>query len=219
MTTALVLRALAAAALTAALVASPASALTITLYNSDLPLPPGQQIIEDFDAVHADGVNFTFVAGPNTLERSGALGLLSGISAPPPGDVTDYFTVKAGGKATLTSLTGLRAFSFYLGSPDTYNAVKFFDTLGGSFTLNGAQIWGASGGADGNQTWGRRVSYDFEGSRVNKIEFTSSGNSFEFDSLAGSVGVPEPATWAMMILGFGAVGAVIRRRRASLSLA
>jgi len=29
--------------------------------------------------------------------------------------------------------------------------------------------------------------------------------------------VPEPATWAMMILGFGAVGAVIRRRRAALA--
>ena len=30
----------------------------------------------------------------------------------------------------------------------------------------------------------------------------------------GSVSVPEPATWAMMIMGFGAVGAVVRRRRA-----
>lgn len=28
------------------------------------------------------------------------------------------------------------------------------------------------------------------------------------------IGVPEPATWAMMILGFGAVGATLRRRRA-----
>ena len=27
-------------------------------------------------------------------------------------------------------------------------------------------------------------------------------------------GVPEPATWAMMILGFGGVGAMVRRRRA-----
>jgi hypothetical protein len=29
----------------------------------------------------------------------------------------------------------------------------------------------------------------------------------------GTPGVPEPATWAMMILGFGGVGALMRRRR------
>jgi hypothetical protein len=30
-----------------------------------------------------------------------------------------------------------------------------------------------------------------------------------------SLGVPEPASWALMILGFGAVGAVLRRRQAA----
>jgi hypothetical protein len=29
----------------------------------------------------------------------------------------------------------------------------------------------------------------------------------------GEVGVPEPATWAMLITGFGLVGASVRRRR------
>ncbi len=29
--------------------------------------------------------------------------------------------------------------------------------------------------------------------------------------------VPEPQTWAMMILGFGTIGAIIRRRRAVLA--
>lgn len=33
------------------------------------------------------------------------------------------------------------------------------------------------------------------------------------DPSAGPGAVPEPATWAMMILGFGAVGSVIRRRQ------
>lgn len=30
-------------------------------------------------------------------------------------------------------------------------------------------------------------------------------------------GVPEPATWAMMIMGFGAAGAILRRRRAAVA--
>jgi hypothetical protein len=40
------------------------------------------------------------------------------------------------------------------------------------------------------------------------------GNDFVLDDMSFSGGaVPEPATWAMMIIGFGAVGALIRRRR------
>ena len=32
-------------------------------------------------------------------------------------------------------------------------------------------------------------------------------------------GVPEPATWAMMILGMGGIGVTLRRRRSALALA
>jgi hypothetical protein len=44
------------------------------------------------------------------------------------------------------------------------------------------------------------------------------GPNFKFDVIPDAPvdpgpGVPEPATWAMMILGFGAAGAVLRRRR------
>jgi hypothetical protein len=49
---------------------------------------------------------------------------------------------------------------------------------------------------------------------VSSIGFTSGQNAFEFDSLAGSLGgVPEPASWALMIAGFGAAAAMLRRRR------
>jgi hypothetical protein len=31
--------------------------------------------------------------------------------------------------------------------------------------------------------------------------------------------VPEPANWAMMILGFGCIGAIVRRRRTTAAFA
>jgi hypothetical protein len=38
-------------------------------------------------------------------------------------------------------------------------------------------------------------------------------NSFRLDGVTVNSAVPEPATWLMMILGFGALGATMRRRR------
>lgn len=136
-------------------------------------------------------------------------------------------TVENGGKATLTSLKGLRKFSFYMGSPDSVgqggigfnNTLKFkFYTANGDISLAGVNIWGGPGVQVGNgaQTFGTTVNYDFGNDIVNKIEFSSGGNSFEFDKLAG-IAVPEPATWAMMIIGFGAAGAMLRRRRTALA--
>jgi PEP-CTERM motif len=48
---------------------------------------------------------------------------------------------------------------------------------------------------------------------------TTTSTSFVFDNLtigAAGAGVPEPATWAMMIVGFGLIGASARRRRQSV---
>lgn len=42
--------------------------------------------------------------------------------------------------------------------------------------------------------------------------------TFDVADVTNPGGIPEPATWAMMIMGFGGVGAVLRRRR-SLVLA
>jgi hypothetical protein len=49
----------------------------------------------------------------------------------------------------------------------------------------------------------------------------ASGNDFAIDNLALAINstVPEPATWAMMIAGFGLVGLSLRRRRSALRLA
>lgn len=206
-----------AAAAAALAAAGSASALTMTIYNTDLPVPAGQVMVEDFDAVNATGPEFTFTGGANTFVRDGDLGLWPNMSAPPPGDTTNYFTVLGGGSASLTSVHGMTAFSFYLGSPDTYNFVKFTDFGGNTVTLQGAQIWNATSGDNGDQSWGRRVSYEFD-TAIKTIEFSSTGNSFEFDSLAAAP-APEPAAWALMITGFAGAGAMLRRRRMASTLA
>jgi hypothetical protein len=68
--------------------------------------------------------------------------------------------------------------------------------------------------ADGNQavaSTNGRVYFNFGGQKVYDVLFTSSGNSFEFDNIAASV--PEPSTWAMMLVGFGGLGAAMRSSR------
>ena len=52
-------------------------------------------------------------------------------------------------------------------------------------------------------------------------EYLVAGGTIRYATLdIGSVGgVPEPATWAMMIIGFGGAGAMLRRRRGVLTLA
>lgn len=53
---------------------------------------------------------------------------------------------------------------------------------------------------------------------VDNISFTFNETTVSYNfEVAGAGGVvPEPSTWAMMLLGFGGLGVAIRRRRASL---
>ncbi len=46
---------------------------------------------------------------------------------------------------------------------------------------------------------------------------TADTNPFFLRQMASEIAVPEPATWAMLIAGFGMVGFAMRRRRASVA--
>jgi hypothetical protein len=45
----------------------------------------------------------------------------------------------------------------------------------------------------------------------------SGGKNFLITSLTGTLAVPEPTSWALMIIGFGGIGAAMRRRRSVAS--
>jgi len=82
---------------------------------------------------------------------------------------------------------------------------------------------------DGGRTWVgfEDLSFDPDGSEDNGdyndliFSFSNTGatNSSGGIDTGGPDGVPEPATWGLMILGIGGVGAMLRRRRPDGSLA
>jgi len=89
----------------------------------------------------------------------------------------------------------------------------------GSLYLNGHDL---SDLGDGN--WGSLNSWtasssDFvAGTNTLQLEITDTDYSLEGGRLEGiltipTAGIPEPATWAMMLVGFGALGATMRSRR------
>ena len=86
-------------------------------------------------------------------------------------------------------------------------------TSPGFLTLDGATV-GASttlGGFDNSRVTlsGDQLRLDFAGLSYNDGNLVT----LNFTSPVNGTAVPEPATWAIMILGVGGVGAVARRRR------
>jgi hypothetical protein len=134
-------------------------------------------------------------------------------------DPTNYASVQGGQTRTLSAVDGwhFTSFSFYMGSPDEYNTLTFNYVGGGSEVFVGNSIWGGSPAGDGTRGAGYRVYYDFGGAKVSSISFTSSADAFEWDGAAGTLGVPEPGTWALMIMGFGGAGAMLRRRKLAVA--
>jgi hypothetical protein len=186
--------------------------------NSSAPSSPllnGQVMLWDFDAIADSLVSYSgnVVQGPQT----------GGNTASPPyngsqaGDTTKYASVQGGETSLFSADAGyaLTSFSFYLGSPDAYNTLTFNFLGGGSQSFSGDDIWdGGANDDNGNRDWGYRIYYDFGGAKVTSISFSSTQNAFEFDGLAGNVAaIPEPGAWALMLLGFGSAGAMIRSQR------
>ncbi len=197
--------------LAALVAASSANAAVFVQYVGGVSAAPaGFTMVEDFES-YAVGASIgsnakvynTDVPGDAAIpgfNSSGKFGVVLGV--PTSGSYTKTFT-------------GANIFSFVLGSLDSYNTLTLHFASGPDVVLNGAQIaLGAT--ADGNQdlpTSNGRVFYVSDGAKITGATFQSTNlNSFEFDNLMTG-NVPEPSTWAMMLLGFGVIGRAMRSRR------
>jgi len=147
-------------------------------------------------------------------------GSLDGIRAQPFGSTGNYWTVGPAdgpsGVLNLSSIGDIFNVSFLWGSVDAYNTLEFLDGNGGllaSFT--GSDIFNPANGSQTDPNLNPLVRFDVTGNDVGalaSLRLSSTGNAFETDNFTINA-VPEPATWALMMFGFGAIGFGMRRRR------
>jgi hypothetical protein len=201
----------------------------------------GEHIVTGFDG--ADTLTFdpAHASGYGLFTGSHA-----GVAAAPVGDTSTYMAIRTGG-SVLFDLRGLagpggtiQSVSAYLGSIDSYN---YIDLLGlnsdGSLdyghpllSLGGTVLPGHDGSWYSSLANGRLTFTFAPNERIGGMVFRSTGVAFEFDSIAIGTGhagggtnqggvapVPEPASWAMMVGGFGLIGGAMRRRRVTLAFA
>lgn len=119
-------------------------------------------------------------------------------------DITGtYSVVQASNTAAYDPFLGLYSGTFNPNAPLT-NALVYNDDLGGSLTQSGFSRALTAG------TSYTAVMTGFDNLDFGAFTLTIDGQGVVTPSAAGAV--PEPATWAMMMLGFGLMGGALRRR-------
>ena len=137
------------------------------------------------------------------------------------GNPASQFLSTVGGATTTIAqtVTGFDTVSFFIGSIDGFNTVNILSTTGTILaTITGAQMAMSPNGNQELPQTNRRVTFTRSAgeAQVGGIGFVSSTNSLEVDNLVFTV--PEPSTWALMIVGFGMVGFAMRSRRRRTSV-
>lgn len=214
------------AATAAAVFAMPASAaVVITNPGSAASFAPPPGTLINFNVGSTLPTGFTYNYSGNPIG-----GLVTGTSPnnyadPAFNDGSRYLAVlptssTVAGTATLQSTLSFESVSFFLGSIDTFNTVSLLNAAGNviqSFT--GSDFIVPANGDQSLPSTNRRVTLVVTPGeqRIAGVRFTSSVNALEVDNVVFAV--PEPTTWALMLLGFGMVGAATRYRRRKIAVA
>jgi hypothetical protein len=197
-------------------------ATTIAFGSFVMPVGPQETLVTDFSGPLPGTITLTgtgpFIYTGSTPDNAApALSLTSRDTAP-------YLALTAVRSITFNPTKAIGDLSLYIGSLDAFNMITVDYVGGGSQTFTGADIAAATGAkADGIQEGvgsnlsNGRFTFNFT-TPVDKIKFSSGGIAFEIaDIYTSPAMVPEPASWAMMLVGIGFAGAVVRRRKAALA--
>jgi hypothetical protein len=223
----------AAAVIALAAFSAPASAATLVLDQSGTNLA---------EMIHSNGTqsgtSLNLVSAPSAF----SINYSSSDSLSVTGNGVAQVDGSSGGFTDVTiaplSNIAFTAFKFNLGMPGKggYTGAFTFDAM---LTFVGGATQTFDNFVAGNGNGANRFTFAAQGSElINQIFlsdleaiYTKNSNgsiisgpvdfdnikqaSFNFDAVSG---VPEPATWAEFILGFGAIGVALRRRRCAAGL-
>lgn len=173
-----------------------------------------QDVVIDFDQALPAG--FTLTGGLLRSTDDG-LGAQPAIAAGVKGSST-YWSINAGDPGTLRSVNGYGSVSFLWGSMDSYNMLSLLNADGSVLAQwTGGQVYQPSNGDQLGAATNRRVTFTSDFSLIYGLRLESAQPAFEIDDVAFANAVPEPATWAMMVMGFGAIGGALRSRSRRLA--
>jgi len=137
--------------------------------------------------------------------------------------VTGSFGTYSLGNSSTGEYPTANILDFSFASPVS-NISFFFDNFGGPYAgicpgyrgCSYATTFDSHGVVEGSTSLANAYGgyYRVAGSTVSDLQFSNGANDWEFGvyEVTYTTGVPEPATWAMMLGGFGFVGYILRRR-------
>ena len=147
--------------------------------------------------VTVDDTSITDVDGPATTGTTTTIGFTeAGLDAP---TFEEWLTFT-------NTVAGLYFLTLGTSSPDVDFTSAVLSGAGGPYALNPA-VTGPV------EFWNRTNLWLDAGQYTLTINGNNRGNGALEGSITIEQAVPEPATWAMMLFGFGAVGFAMRRRK------
>ncbi|HEX7948029.1 MAG TPA: PEPxxWA-CTERM sorting domain-containing protein [Phenylobacterium sp.] len=162
---------------------------------------PARNAVSILDtAYHEPGVTFNAFGGEQAMDMSGG----------------EFRDLESGVRQTVNLRAGQRyLLSFWVGNADGRSDYRF-DSAVTLQVNNSARTSFVNGDITANHVNWKQFTTSISGSgNPTAITFRNGSTDDAFSGLDNVrlTAVPEPATWAMMIAGFGLAGATLRRRR------